>query len=86
MSALKKTKTLVKNASGDLDLDRGGRKKKANPEDLAAGFDNFGFTSNQSPEPEAEDEPAEDEPELELESKKDSEESYDSEEPVDEES
>lgn len=37
---------LVKNASGDLDLNRGKQNKKANPEDLAANFDNFGFTSN----------------------------------------
>ena len=78
--SIEKRKTLVKNASGDLDLDRGKQnKKKTNPEDLAANFDNFGFTSNQSPEPDSQ-EGKDDE------SGSDKDSDYDSEEPVDEES
>ena len=76
----KRPKKMVKNASGDLDKNRGGRKKNENDK-LADALGNFGFTSNNSPD--ADDMEGQNEA-LDGPDKSQNSDSYDSEEPVDE--
>jgi hypothetical protein len=76
----KRPKKMVKNASGDLDKDRGARKKNENDK-LADALGNFGFTSNNSPD--ADDMEGQNEA-LDGPDKSQNSDSYDSEEPVDE--